>query len=137
MPHFFEKVSEKDRPIATISRSLNQAEENYATIEKEKLAIEWALDNLRSFFYGAGSVQVFTDHQPLMFALSHINLTAKFKRWKAVIEEYGGIYKPGEFNGKADAFRRNATQIHYIGSDSATTAEVKHHTLPTIVLRIL
>lgn len=55
----------KDRPIAYISRSLNATEENYATIEKEMLAIIWALDNLRSYLYGAGTIKVSTDHQPL------------------------------------------------------------------------
>lgn len=57
----------KDRPIACISRSLNRSEE--ATNEKEMLAIVWALDNLRSYLYGAGSVKIYIDHQPLTFAL--------------------------------------------------------------------
>ena len=38
----------KDKPIAYISRSLNNTKEEYATNEKEMLAIVWALDNLRN-----------------------------------------------------------------------------------------
>lgn len=47
----------RDKPIAFISRSLNKTEENYATNEKEMLAIVWALDNLRSYLYGAGCIK--------------------------------------------------------------------------------
>ncbi|KAH8343594.1 hypothetical protein KR067_003229 [Drosophila pandora] len=79
----------KDRPIAYISRSLNKTEESYATIEKEMLAMVWALDNLRSYLYGAGSIKEYTDHQPLTFALGNRNFNAKLKRWKSRIEEYG------------------------------------------------
>lgn len=51
----------KDKPIAYISRSLNKTEEKYATNEKEMLAIVWALDNLRSYLYGAKKIRVYTD----------------------------------------------------------------------------
>jgi len=69
--------SGQDRPIAYISRSLSQTEENYATKENEMLAIVWALDNLRSYLYGAGSIKIYTDHQPLTFALGNRNFNAK------------------------------------------------------------
>ncbi|XP_046810940.1 uncharacterized protein LOC124420803 [Lucilia cuprina] len=51
----------KDRPIAYISRSLNKTEENYATNEKEMLAIVWALDNLRNYFYASEGMDVGSD----------------------------------------------------------------------------
>lgn len=48
----------KDKPITFISRTLNSSEENYATNEKEMLAIVWALDNLRNYLYGAGKIKI-------------------------------------------------------------------------------
>jgi len=92
--------SGKDRPIAYISRSLSQTEENYGTNKKEVLAIVWALDNLRSYLYGAGSIKIYTDHQPLTFSLGNRKLNAKLKRWKSRIEEYNCelICKPGKSN---------------------------------------
>lgn len=112
----------KDRPIAYISRSLNATEENFATNEKEMLAIVWALDNLRSYLYGAGSIKVYADHQPLTFALGNRNYNAKLKRWKSRIEEYNCelIYKPGKSNVVADALSRITSNINYLGSDTAT-----------------
>ena len=49
----------KDRPIAYIS--FNKTEENYATNEKEMLAIIWALDNLRNYLYGAKKIRIYTE----------------------------------------------------------------------------
>jgi len=114
----------KDRPLAYISRALNRTEENYATNEKEMLAIVWALDNLRSYLYGAGSIKIYTDHQPLTFALGNRNYNAKLKRWKARIEEYNCelIYKPGKSNVVADALSRITSNVNHISSDSATVS---------------
>lgn len=116
----------KDRPIAYISRSLNKTEENYATNEKEMLAIVWALDNLRSYLYGARKIRIYTDHQPLTFALGNRNYKAKLKRWKARIEEYNCelIYKPGKSNLVADALSRLKIQTNHL-PDSAH-AETTH-----------
>lgn len=110
----------KDKPIAYISRSLNKTEENYATNEKEMLAIVWALDNLRSYLYGAKKIRIYTDHQPLTFALGNRNYNAKLKRWKARIEEYSCelIYKPGKSNVVADALSRLKTQINHLSGSA-------------------
>lgn len=96
-----------DRPITFISRTLSRTEENYATNEKEMLAIVWALQSLRNFIYGA-SITILTDHQPLTYAMSPKNNNAKLKRWKAFIEEhnYELRYKPGKTNVVADALSR-------------------------------
>jgi len=41
------------------------------------LAIVWALGNVTSYLYGAGCIKVFTDHQPLTFALGTRKFNAK------------------------------------------------------------
>lgn len=46
-------LSQGDRPITFISRTLNKTEENYATNEKEMLSIIWSLNTLRSYLYGS------------------------------------------------------------------------------------
>lgn len=81
-------LSQRGRPIAMISRTLKQAEENYATNERELLAIVWALGKLQQYLYGSRELHIYTDQQPLIFAVSEKNTNAKIKRWKAKIEEY-------------------------------------------------
>lgn len=106
-------LSQEDRPIAFISRTLRKPEENYATNEREMLAIIWALQNLRNYLYGTAKIKILTDHQPLTHALSNKNSNSKLRRWKAILEEYNYElqYKPGKSNIVADALSR-APQVN-------------------------
>ncbi|XP_041362008.1 uncharacterized protein K02A2.6-like [Gigantopelta aegis] len=52
------------KPLAYASRALTDAETRYATIEKEMLAIIFALEKWHQFTYGR-PITVFTDHKPL------------------------------------------------------------------------
>lgn len=106
-------VLEQDgRPLAFISRTLKKNEEHYATNEREMLAIVWALESFKKFLYGTAKVKIFTDHQPLTFAVSNKNSNWKLKRWKDKLEEYDYelIYKPGKSNIVADALSRAPTE---------------------------
>lgn len=104
-------LSQGGRPITFISRVLSETEEHYATNEREMLAIIWALDTLRSYLYGTAKVVIYTDHQPLTYALSNKNNNSKMKRWKAILEEYNYEikYQPGKMNLVADALSRTYT----------------------------
>lgn len=51
-------------PIAYASRTMTQSECNYAQIEKEMLAICFAVDKFHQYIYGK-KVNVATDHRPL------------------------------------------------------------------------
>lgn len=112
-------------PITMISRTLKDRERNYATSERELLAIVWALGKLRHYLYGVKEINDFTDHQPLTFAVSESNPNAKIKRWKARIDEICAklLYKPGKENFVADALSRqnvNALDSDAARSDAAT-----------------
>lgn len=111
-------LSQEGRPITLISRALRDNEQNLATNERELLAIVWALKNLRNYLYGVRNLNIFTDHQPLTYAVSDKNPNAKIKRWKAFIDEHNAniIYKPGKENYVADALSRQ--NVNALDSDS-------------------
>ena len=52
------------RPIAYASRSLSDTEQRYAQIEKEMLAIVFALEKFNQYTFGR-HVRVSSDHKPL------------------------------------------------------------------------
>ncbi|RVW13814.1 Retrovirus-related Pol polyprotein from transposon 297 [Vitis vinifera] len=52
------------------SKTLNEAQRNYTTTEKELLAVVFALDKFRAYLVGS-SIVVFTDHSALKLVIAH------------------------------------------------------------------
>ena len=57
---------QNDKPVAYASKALTNAEYAYAQIEKELLAIVFAMKKFHSYIYGRTDVTVETDHLPLI-----------------------------------------------------------------------
>lgn len=98
----------KDLPIAYASRSLNNAEKNYSTIEQELFAIVYCVNHFRPYLYGRKFVLV-TDYKPLVWLHSVRNPTSRLVRWclKLAEYEYEVIYKAGKTNVNVDVLSRN------------------------------
>lgn len=62
-------LSQDGHPNCYISRTLNDHERNYSTIEKELLAIVWATQQLRPYLFGRRFI-IETDHRSLTWLLS-------------------------------------------------------------------
>lgn len=122
-------LSQNDRPITFISRTLNETERRYATNERELLAIIWSLQTLRNYLYGIADLTIFTDHQPLAFAVTEKNPNLKIKRWKSLIDGSGAKirYKPGKQNIVADALSRQYCNF----SQSVTSDSDSIHSSPS------
>lgn len=119
-------LSQDKRPITMISRVLSDKELHFATNERELLAIVWALKTLRHYLYGVKTLNIYTDHQPLTFAVSDRNPNAKIKRWKAFIDEHNAniFYKPGKENQVADALSRQ--HINVLEDEPQSDAATAH-----------
>ncbi|KAL3288252.1 hypothetical protein HHI36_002701 [Cryptolaemus montrouzieri] len=97
----------QDKPIAYASRTLNRAESNYSTVEKELLAIIWSVKHFRHFLYGR-KFKIFTDHRPLTWLFNAKDPSSRLVRWRLLLEEYDYNieYRPGVRNQVADALSR-------------------------------
>lgn len=130
-------LSQERNPITFISRTLSSTEQNYATNEKEILAIVWSLQKLRNYLYGVTNLTIYTDHQSLIYSISERNPNTKLKRWKNFIAEFGAEikYKPGHQNVVADALTRQQINFNSSGStihsiDSSPIESIKKVPFP-------
>ncbi|KAJ2947350.1 hypothetical protein O0L34_g17078 [Tuta absoluta] len=96
-----------DKPVAYASRTLSETETRYSTIEKEMLAIMWAVKYFRPYLYGR-KFTIYTDHRPLTWLRSIKDPDSKLTRWGLKLAEYNYdvVYKKGSLNTNADALSR-------------------------------
>jgi len=97
----------KDLPIAYASRTLNKAEQNYSTTEKELCAIMWGVKQFRPYLLGQEFIDI-TDHRALTWLFNVKDPGSRLTRWRLKLEEYQYLiqYKPGCNNTNADALSR-------------------------------
>ncbi|KAI5356475.1 hypothetical protein L3X38_009371 [Prunus dulcis] len=69
------------------SRTLNDAQLNYATTEKELLAVVFALEKFRSYLVGA-KIIVYTYHAALKYLLSKKDAKPRLIRWVLLLQEF-------------------------------------------------
>ena len=69
------------------SKTLNEAQRNYTTIEKELLAVVYALDKFRAYLVGSDIV-IFTDHSALKYLLTKQDVKARLIRWVLLLQEF-------------------------------------------------
>ena len=69
------------------SKTLNEAQKNYTTTEKELLAVVFALDKFRAYLVGSFII-VFTDHSALKYLLTKQDAKARLFRWILLLREF-------------------------------------------------
>ena len=69
------------------SKTMNDAQRNYTTTEKEMLAIVFALEKFCPYLLG-GTTTVFTDHSALKHLLSKKEAKQRLIRWVLLLQEF-------------------------------------------------
>jgi len=89
------------------SKVLNEAQINYATIEKELLAIVYALEKFRAYLIGS-SVTVYIDHAAIKYLLTKSDSKPRLIRWILLLQEFDLVIKDkkGSENFVADHLSR-------------------------------
>ena len=80
----------KDKKLHVIyyaSRTLNDAQLNYATTEKEMLAIVFAFDKFRAYLLGSKTI-VYTDHSAIKYLMSKKESKPRLIRWVLLLQEF-------------------------------------------------
>ncbi|KAK3744137.1 hypothetical protein QZH41_006175 [Actinostola sp. cb2023] len=103
---------QEGHPISYASRSLNDAEKNYAQIEKELLAVVYGCTKYHQYIYGK-QVEVETDHKPLEYLFKKPLTMAppRLQRMMLQLQKYDLLvgYKPGKSLYIADTLSRAPT----------------------------
>ena len=101
------------------SRFLSSAEQRYAPIEGEALAVAWGLEQMKYFTQGCDNLVVVTDHKPLVKVLGdrtldEISNTRLFRlKQRTLPWRYEIIHMPGKTNNAADATSRHPSCQNY------------------------
>ena len=77
-----------DRPVRFFSKKFNRHQLNYSVIEKELLALVWALGHFDVYVGSGVPVVVFTDHNPLTFLNSLKCPNQRLIRWSLMLQTY-------------------------------------------------
>ncbi|GJY13705.1 reverse transcriptase domain-containing protein [Tanacetum coccineum] len=82
-----QRVHKKFRPIYYASKTMNDAQEHYTTIEKELLAVVYAFEKFRSYLIISKTV-VYTNHSALKYLFSKQDAKPRLIRWVMLLQEF-------------------------------------------------
>nr|GEW74984.1 reverse transcriptase domain-containing protein [Tanacetum cinerariifolium] len=75
------------KPIHYASKTMNDAESNYTTIEKEMLVVVYAFEIFRSYLIMNKSI-MHTDHSALKYLFAKKDAMARLLRWVLLLQEF-------------------------------------------------
>nr|GEY88765.1 hypothetical protein [Tanacetum cinerariifolium] len=132
-----QRVEKHFRPIHYASKTMNQAEANYTTTEKEMLAVVYVFEKFRSYLIMNKSI-IYTDHSSLKYLFAKKDAKARLLRWILLLQEFDFkvIDTKGAENYAADHLSRPKYpvvcrlcklphgEIHYQGYDHSVETEI-------------
>ena len=118
------------RPVAFLSKLLNETERNYKIHDKEMLAIIWGLESWRHLLEEAQSkFEIWTDHKNLEYFMKVQKLNQRQAQWALYLSRFDFILKhvPGARMGKADRFSRRSDWKVGIDRNNENQVIIKDH----------
>nr|GFB00667.1 reverse transcriptase domain-containing protein [Tanacetum cinerariifolium] len=82
-----QRIEKHFRPIHYASKTMNQAEANYTTTEKEMLAVVYTFEKFHSYLIMNKSI-VYTDHSSLKYLFAKKDAKAHLLRWILLLQEF-------------------------------------------------
>ncbi len=103
-----QEMGVEERPVLYISRKLSKRETMYSIIEKECLAIRWAVLTLRYYLLGR-EFTLCSDHAPLQWVHRMKDTNAQITHWYLALKpfKFKVIHRPGTQMTVADFLSRN------------------------------
>ena len=119
---------EKWRPVAYISKLLNEAERNYKIHNKEMLVIIWCLEAWRYFLEGAKDwFEIWTDHKNLKYFIKAQKLNQRQARWLLYLSRFDFALKhvTDKSMEKADSLSRKVDWAEGVERDNENQVILK------------
>ena len=131
-----------EQPVMYASRSLSTAQSKYSQIEREALAIIFAVKKFHQYLYGKEFVLV-TDYKPLCKLFGHADgiptlTAARIQRWALILNayQYRIEYVPGSENYCADCMSRLPLSTCLDDDKEMDILAIESCTLPVTALHI-
>ncbi|CAK9300118.1 unnamed protein product [Gordionus sp. m RMFG-2023] len=116
----------KEKPIAFASRTLLKSEMNYTNIEREALAIMFAIRRFQEYLIGT-KFTIITDHKPLVHIFTkglkdNSTMSLRLQKWNITLGGYDFNikYKAGKYNVVPDCLSRLPQECHDETIDNIT-----------------
>ena len=151
----YHKVEDQEMPVCFVSRTLTSAERNYGQVEKEALAMVYAMKQFHNYLWGQHFTMV-TDHKPLLGLFSPSKpipplASGRIQRWGLLLQAYNFdlVHRSGKLLCTADALSRlplpNCTDftpiptdwtmlVNFLDWSPVTSANVKSETTKDPIL---
>ena len=106
------KIDGEERPVYFVSRTLSDCERRYSQLEREALAIIFAIKKFHYYIYGK-EFTLITDHEPLLGIFSYKKnisemVSGRIQRWSLILQcyKFNLIHRSGKKLGMADLLSR-------------------------------
>ena len=123
------------RPVAFLSKSLNEMERNYEIHDKEMLAIIRGLEAWRHLLEEAQTkFEIWTDHKNLEYFMKAQKLNRRQARWALYLSRFDFTLKhvPGTKMGKADGLSRRSDWRVGVEKDNENQVIIKDNWIHSI-----